>query len=209
MRVMAPLFLWGSIAVACCLAQGFPLTLVGETAYTLAKGQLLIGTLRLPTTELDIMDTEIHYGITDSLQVGTKPLLFLGGFLNAEFKQLVNSGTTLFAWGGGIAIPPDLSYVGVKLSSWMSFVSQPSWHLGAEVAFSPNVAVQADLAAELRLFPWFSLLGELAMPPPGGYVGTVVRLGEFLLLRAVVGAVVEEGLGFRSYLELLALLSLF
>lgn len=186
-----------------CHGVGFPITLVGETAYTLPQGQWLIGSLVVPGLWTDPAAIEVRYGLLEELELGTKPLLLLGGFVNSEVKYLLSfAGGTALAAELGVGIPSDLSYFGLWLGARYSLpVGITVWHLGGVVWISPGASFRAHAAVEIPLFPWMSLLAEMAGPPLEACTGAVFSLADLVLGRAVIRAELADGLSYESYIE--------
>lgn len=190
--------------------EELPLTLQGETAFTLSRGEWLIGGVKFPLEGADIARLELHLGLTDSLQLGTRPIALLLGIINGEVKY----GMRL---GGGIAVAADVwmaipisfTYLGLGGGGYLSFPGQLAWHAGAEFSVLPELGFSANLASDFSLLPWLHFLGEGSFPPPRIAGGILARLGGFGLLRAVVG-VEYTGAEFvpYSYLEFFALFGL-
>ncbi len=184
-----------------------PLTLGGETAYPLTPGAWLIGPIRLPGEPADFLGLHLRYGLTDQVQLGIQPVLLFLGLLNGELKYGFGTvaGAMLSA-KASVAVPFDLSYLDLGIGGYLSFPGRLAWHMGVYLSLFPGVNFSANLAADFTLFPWLHLLGEGSFAPPRLSLGSLVRLWELGLLRAVVG-VEFTGAGFApfSYLELFAL----
>lgn len=189
------------------LGDGLPLTLVGETAFTLAQGQWLIGPVRLPTEISFLNSIEVGYGLTDSLEVGTRPLLFLVGFLNGALKYRVGR---IWGWvtslGAEMGLPFSLNYLKLGLGAELSLPGVWGWHAGIWVPLLPAVGLSAHLALDLSPLPWLHLLGEGTFGPTRLVGGFLARLWDLGLVRAVAGVeLVEGGFSLVSYLEAFAL----
>lgn len=209
MRLWSGLLLW---LMAGCVAWGatLPLTLCSETAYPLAQGEWLIGPIRLPSEPADFLGLHLHYGLTDQVQFGMQPILLFLGLLNGELKCRFDTVTgATFSAKASVAVPFNLSYVNLRFGGYLTFPGRLAWHVGTCLSLFPGVNFSANLAADFALFPWLHLLGEGGFAPPRLLAGSLMRLGELGLLRAVVGVeVTEAGFVSFSYLELFALFGL-
>ncbi len=199
--------LWVVIAFIGAVGEGFPLTLGAETAYTLSQGQWLIGALRLPGEPVSLLQLEASFGLTDSLQIETKPLALFLGFLNGEIKyELARIKGAVLSIGASVTVPFELQYVGLGVKGYLSFPGRLAWHVDLALPLLPAIGISVSLAADFSLFPWLHILGEIGFPPPKVLGGALMRLWEFGLLRAVVGVEINgAGPVPFSYVEFFAL----
>ncbi|MCX7751077.1 MAG: hypothetical protein N2320_06050 [Candidatus Bipolaricaulota bacterium] len=156
------------------------------TAYPLTRGETQVQLFAFSSPTNPLAFFEVEYGVSDSFQIGFRPIAAFFGDLRGWGK--VHVGTT---GAVSLAIPFGVE---VWVPSW-AWALHGGWvlswrvlpfltlHPGIDLAFSPGMSLQAYGSADLDLGWYLKLIVELDGEPPYVHVGLLAWVWGVVLFR--------------------------